>query len=266
MKGLAAAGPIRVIDSMPEARSRLLPIIAGLVVFAVVADIARRALTREPAPPVTVAPAADTTRLSATVEPAPAVARDSMLLARVRQRIADDSAYSYLASTVREADSTIRRWPDERASRPLRVAMVRQAVDGFREDFLGNAGWAVTRWNGVIPIAIETGADSATADIVMVWTARLDSNRAGRTDLTWDREGVIHHALIVLATHTPAGSLIDSRRMSALALHELGHALGLNHSPDRGDVLHPVAYAGDLSERDRRTARVLYELPPGSIR
>jgi predicted Zn-dependent protease len=257
---------MRIIESMPEQRSRLLPIVAGIIVCVIGADVARRLLAPKPAPPVIVAEPSDTTRLAASVEPVAVAGRDTVALARVRQRIAEDSAFSYLYSTVRDADSTIRRWPDERIGRPLRVAMIRQPVDGFREEFVGNAGWAVTRWNGVIPIPLETGADSATADIVIVWTPQLDSNRAGRTDLTWDRQGVIHHALIVLATHTPAGVQLDSRRMSALALHELGHALGLNHSPDRGDVLHPVAYASDLSERDRRTARVLYELPTGSIR
>ena len=143
---------------------------------------------------------------------------------------------------------------------------MRQQVDGFREEFVADVAWAVGRWNGSIPVGLVTGADSADADIVIVWTAKLDGNRAGRTDLTWDRRGHIRGALIVLATHSPDDRLLDDRRVSALALHELGHALGLNHSPDRGDVLHAVAYVAELSERDRRSARVLYELPPGSIR
>jgi hypothetical protein len=118
----------------------------------------------------------------------------------------------------------------------------------------------------VIPVFLETGADSASADIVVVWARQLDSSRTGRTDLTWDRRGWVHRALIVLATHTPDGRPLDTQRVSALALHEIGHAIGLNHSPRRDDVLHPIAYASELSERDRRTARLLYELPTGSIR
>jgi predicted Zn-dependent protease len=54
--------------------------------------------------------------------------------------------------------------------------------------------------------------------------------------------------------------------MVALALHELGHALGLGHSPVQEDVLYPVTRANDLSDRDRRTARLLYSLPPGDLR
>ncbi len=247
--------------------SRLLPGVAALILCVVAADLVRRSLHPTP---LALAPAAaaDSSTLGGGTEPG----ADTLGLAqrrrvaRVRERIEADAAGSYLAETVRDADSTVRRWPDERIRTPLRVAITRQQVEGFREDFVSDVVWAVGRWNGVVPVQLDTGADSANADIVVVWTRQLDSNRTGRTDLTWDRRGLIHHATIVLATHSPDGRLLDARRMSALALHEMGHALGLNHSPDRDDVLHPIAYASELSARDRLTARALYQLPPGSIR
>lgn len=248
----------------PPPSGRLLPVVALLIVGAVGADIVRRALRPAPeAPPA----AADTTTMGGGEAPVvDTAATAARLRTRVRERIEVEAAGTYLAETVRDADSTVRRWPDERLRRPLQIAITRGAVDGFQDAFAGNVAWAIGRWNGVIPIGLDAGADSASADIVVVWSRQLDSNRTGRTDLTWDRRGHIHHAVIVLATHSTDGRLLDSRRMSALALHELGHAIGLNHSPDRGDALHPVAYSPELSERDRRTARVLYELPPGTIR
>jgi predicted Zn-dependent protease len=48
-------------------------------------------------------------------------------------------------------------------------------------------------------------------------------------------------------------------------VHETGHALGLPHSPDSNDVMFPATRTGTLSERDRRTAQVLYQLPPGPL-
>lgn len=248
---------------------RFLPALALLIVGLIGADIVRRALPASRTPQRRAdSGSADTSTIGGNAQPATDTAAVSARRrARVRELVDIDSANSYLLQTIQQADSTVRRWPDERLNRPLKVALLSQpSVDGFKEDFVANVAWAVSRWDGIVPVHFDTGADSASADIVVIWTRQLDSNRTGRTDLTWDRHGYIHHAMIVLATHSPDGRELDSRRMSGLALHELGHAIGLNHSPNRDDVLHAVAYASELSERDRRTARMLYELPPGSIR
>jgi len=46
----------------------------------------------------------------------------------------------------------------------------------------------------------------------------------------------------------------------------VGHALGLPHSADSNDVMFPATRSGAISKRDRRTALLLYHLPPGSVR
>jgi predicted Zn-dependent protease len=244
--------------------------VALLVLGAVGADLVRRGVqgSHRPAPapaPAASRPAGRDTVASAHGTSAPA---DSMapIRSRVRARIAEEADYTYIIGTLLETDSTIRRWPDERLSRPLAVCVIRERVDGFRDEFVANLNYALGRWNGVLPLGLSTGADSANADVIVTWTAQLDSGKTGRTDLTWDRRGFIRHAFVTLATHDPSGRLLDEQRMSALALHELGHALGLGHSTVRADALYPVATALELTDRDRRTARLLYELPPGSIR
>jgi hypothetical protein len=243
--------------------------VALLVLGAVGADLVRRGLhgARRPVAPAqavsrskgrdTVASAHGASSLADSMAPA---------RARTRARIAEEADYTYIAGTLLETDSTIRRWPDERLSRPLTVCVIRERVDGFMDDFVANLNYALGRWNGVLPLGLSTGADSASADVIVTWKAQLDSGKTGRTDLTWDRRGYIRHASVTLATHDPSGRLLDAQRMSSLALHEIGHALGLGHSTVREDALYPIATALELTERDRRTARLLYELPPGSIR
>ena len=64
--------------------------------------------------------------------------------------------------------------------------------------------------------------------------------------------------------------LLTQRQVRAVALHEIGHLLGVSgrHSPLAGDVMYPVA--GDrrieaLSDHDRGSLRALYSVPPGSV-
>lgn len=266
--------------SEPRKPGLLVPVLIVLIVGTVVADLSRRAFSGPPSP---AAPAPTPGKPNQPAEsdrrPDPgltsagqagrsdSVDRDAAARREwVRQRIRDSAARTYLPETLDLTDSMLRRWPDDRVSRPLRVAIMRQEVRGFREDFVANVAWAVNRWNGVVPVGVMTTGDSAAADVVVTWVAGLDSNRTGRTDLTWDRRGNIHRAMVVLATHTPEGQLLDERRMSALALHEIGHAIGLGHSGSRDDAMYPIATSTDPSERDRRTARLLYDLPTGSIR
>jgi len=266
---------------MPETRksSRFLPALIVLIAGTVAADMVRRAVSGSAIPPSDATASATGPARRPNARPDPALTSEAQSgrsetvdreeAARregIRQRIRDDSSRTYLGGTLIEADSMLRRWPDDRIARPLRVVITRQDVSGFREDFVANVAWAVGRWNGVVPVGLMSTGDSDQADVVVTWVANLDSNRTGRTDLTWDQHGNIHRAAIVLATHTPEGQLLDARRMSALALHELGHSLGLGHSTSRADAMYPIAMSAELSERDRRTARLLYDLPPGSIR
>jgi Matrixin len=76
----------------------------------------------------------------------------------------------------------------------------------------------------------------------------------------------VRKAAISLALRTNAGFPMPDAALLAVAVHETGHALGLPHSADSADVMFPATRTGTLSERDRRTAQLLYQLPTGPLR
>ena len=184
-----------------ETRSLAIPLVALLLLGLVAGDVVRRALVR-PAPRRAAAAIRTARSLAdsgaagraaaggggrtmaaavAATAPLDAAARAAVLL-----RIEREGADTYLPAMLVAEDSVLHRWGEDRAARPVRVAVLREMAPGFREVFFANVGWAITRWNAVgLPIYLEQVADTAGADIVVTWADRLDSNRAGRADVTW---------------------------------------------------------------------------------
>jgi hypothetical protein len=236
--------------AMSESRRTgyVIPLLAAVLLLLVVGDRLWRLRPRT-APPVTPLAGGGAARQA------------------VRERLRQEGAGTYLPEMLAENDSVLRRWP-ARAGRTLRVAAVRLGAEGYVDSFAGAVSWAVTRWIGVgLPVRLETGADSAGADIVVAWVDSLGAGRLGRAEVTWDgKGGEVVRVALALATHAPDGTPLSQRLMVTLALHELRHALGLGHSSDRADALFPTSTATELTPRDRRTATLLYDLPTGSLK
>jgi predicted Zn-dependent protease len=126
---------------------------------------------------------------------------------------------------------------------------------------------ALDRWESAqVGIRFATVTDSSQAEIVVRWIDHFDFDRAGQTDITWDQAGRVRKAAILLALRTNTGLVLPDPALLTVAVHEAGHALGLPHSPDSSDVMFPATQAAVLSDRDRRTAQVLYQLPIGPVR
>jgi hypothetical protein len=183
-----------------------------------------------------------------------------------RQQLTREAGATYLDSLILSTDSVVRRWPD-RYGKPIRVAIVEGGVDGYDPKMAGYVRDALDRWEAIgIGIRFWVVADTGAADVVVRWIDHFDFDRAGQTDLTWDQSGRVRRAFISLALRTNVGVPLPEAALLAVAVHETGHALGLPHSSDSNDVMFPATRTGTLSDRDRRTAAVLYRLPPGPVR
>ncbi len=211
---------------------------------------------RPPAPPETTATVA-----------AVAVLKDSLRAARARLLHVIAERDTYLPAMLVEGDSLIRRWP-ERVARPIRVYLPEPTTLGYTVAMGQAVENAFARWErvGGIPVSFSVVRDSAEVDVQVRWIEAFQFERAGQADIVWDRQGWVVHGTLTLATHTVRDHPLSPDAVQTVALHEIGHLLGLGHSDDPRDVMYASTEVHDLTLRDRQTAQLLYALPPGSLR
>lgn len=198
--------------------------------------------------------------------PARRPAVDRVARMATRQQLSREAGATYLDSLMLSTDSVVRRWPD-RSGTPIRVAIIEGGAPGYTPRMKEFVNESLERWETLgIGVHFDVVRDTSDADVVVHWIDRFDFDRAGQTDLTWDQAGHVRRAVISLALRTSTGIPFPDKALLAVAVHEAGHALGLPHSSDSNDVMFPATRTSILSERDRRTASVLYRLPPGPVR
>jgi Matrixin len=176
-------------------------------------------------------------------------------------------AGTYIPEILLERDSALARWHD----RPLVPVTVwvqsAPELSDWDRDYVESVASAFRAWDAVeLPIRFKVIPDSATAEVHVTWIDRFDAPISGRTRWSRDDNWWIVNASIVLAIHHQQGEVLDKAAMKAMALHEVGHLLGLDHTTDPGMIMAPRVRVRNLTDKDKATIRLLYSVPAGPLR
>jgi hypothetical protein len=185
-------------------------------------------------------------------------------LAAQRELLERRGGTTYLPALLNARDGISHRWRERSGERmrvwvqdidPERPALARRIVADAFSDWTDSG----------IPIAFTIVLDSTRAEVLVTWVEQFEGELTGMTHWSTDPDEWIVAARIELARRQPNGTTLDSAGLASIARHEVGHLLGLDHVDDRTSIMSERIRVSELSEADRRTIRLVYELPAGRL-
>lgn len=153
---------------------------------------------------------------------------------------------------------------------PLTIYINDSFIRNNNPNYVNDVELAFDTWQSTGMVSFKIVNTPSDADITLEWLPALTakaSDTLGDTKVTFanvSEFGIISHARIELLTKSERVQL-NSDDMVNLALHEIGHAVGLEHT-NLNDIMNPVLVIPshsikEISNNDMNRLRELYILP-----
>jgi hypothetical protein len=138
--------------------------------------------------------------------------------------------------------------------------------DGWKPENIDIVKQAFSAWqnSGVIPFQYQYTDNPKKTDITVEWIAgpfESDTTKLGLCQHRTFSDKLIN-LNITLALHSPLDNkpLLSDGYLYAVALHEIGHSLGITgHSSNPQDVMYKASFVEQLSARDLETVKAIYQ-------
>jgi hypothetical protein len=188
----------------------------------------------------------------------------------LRRQVRNLATGTYINDILLAQDSALYRWP-EHLGDALRVYVEpTSAIPGFDPRYPQLARDVFAEWSVAgFPLRFTFIYDAATADMTVRWRERFgqeEGQRIGVTERTQTSAFLIAHANVAIANHDSTGRPLSSTTIGGILRHEIGHALGLNHANDASSVMYRESATSTIGASDRATLRLIYLVPPGSLK
>jgi len=170
-----------------------------------------------------------------------------------------DNGTGYLSSVL--LDGKLMRWTKTN----LTVSMdTSNTPADWRPEYANHVTDGLQQWANALNNQISFTLTTGSADISIKWVSSVEGASSSVTGVTrtWYNSTGFFPPTIELGLYA-ASHRLSNHTMHVTAVHELGHALGMQgHSPYQEDLMYYASNASTLTSRDVSTIQQMYSATP----